>query len=142
MFASITMTIDLPVYPERVFRAWLDSYEHSQFTDQPALVDPKNNIQFQTLGGRVRGEYLSVSPFDRIVQTWEMAEFPQNAPDSKIEFRLEPTCTGSELRINQTGVEMTQTRRMMEWWDDNYFRPMRVYFDNLAGDIPADEGDG
>jgi len=142
MFASITMTIDLPVYPERVFRAWLDSFEHSLFTGQPAQVDPKDNLHFETLGGSVRGKYISVSPFDRIVQTWEMAEFPQNAPDARIEFRLEPTCTGTELKINQTGVEMTQTRRMMEWWDKKYFHPMRAYFDNLAGDLPADEGDG
>lgn len=142
MFASITMTIDVPVYPERVFRAWLDSYEHSQFTGLPARIDPKVSFQFEILGGRVSGTFISISPFDRILQTWRMTEFPLNAPDARVEFSLEPTCTGTGLKIIQTGIEVNQTRRTMQWWDVNYFEPLRRYFETLAGDIPADEGDG
>ncbi len=142
MYASITVTIDIPVYPERVYRAWLDSYEHSQFTGQPAHLSARTGESFSTLGGQVTGVIKALSPFDRIVQTWQAAQFPENDPASEVEITLEPTCTGSELTLIHRGVAATDTRRMLQWWDSTYLRPLRAYFDELVGDYVADMGDG
>ncbi len=142
MFATISMTVDIPVYPERVYRAWLDSYEHSRFTGQPVKLTGKVGEPFSTLSGKVVGVTQVSTPHNRIVQTWNLAEFPQNQPDSTVELTLEPTCTGSQVKVTQTGVEAGSARQMMQWWEDHYLRPLRDYFDELVGDYPADEGDG
>ncbi|MFA5837385.1 MAG: SRPBCC domain-containing protein [Bellilinea sp.] len=142
MFATISMTVDIPVYPERVYRAWLDSYEHSRFTDHPVSISGRVGEPFSTLDGKVAGVTQVSTPFDRIVQTWNLAEFPHNQPDSILELTFEPTCTGSQVKVTQTGVEAGSTRQMMQWWEDHYLRPLRDYFDELVGDYPADEGDG
>lgn len=142
MYASVTITIDIPVYPERVYRAWLDSYEHSQFTGYPAQLTSSAGTRFSTLDGQVTGVIKTLSPFDRIVQTWSAAQFPDNDPDSEVEITLEPTCTGAELRLVQRGVAANDTRRILQWWDETYLRPLRAYFDELVGEYVADMGDG
>ena len=142
MFATISMTVDIPVYPERVYRAWLDSYEHSRFTDHPVSISGRVGEPFSTLDGKVAGVTQVSTPYGRIVQTWNLAEFPQNQPDSILELTFEPTCTGSQVKVTQTGVEAGSTRQMMQWWEDHYLRSLRDYFDKLVGDYPADEGDG
>lgn len=142
MYASIKRTIEVPVYPERVYRAWLDSYEHAQFTGLPAQIIGKMGEGFSTLDRRVTGTVLSLSPFDRIAQTWHAADFPDNDPDSEIELKLEPTCTGSLVTLTQKGVDASRTRQLMQWWQDIYLYPMRKYFDDQVGDYVADMGDG
>ena len=142
MYASITITIDIPVYPERVYRAWLDSYEHSQITGQQAKLSSNAGEPFSTLDGQVTGVIKTLSPFDRIVQTWSVAQFPDNDPDSEVEITLEPTCTGTELTLVHRGVAANDTRRMLRWWDKTYLRPLGAYFDELVGEYVADMGDG
>lgn len=142
MYATISMTVDLPVYPERVYRAWMDTYEHSRFTSQPATITGKAGGKFTALAGQVESVIQVATPFDRIVQTWKISQFPQNAPDSSIELNFEPTCTGAQLKLTHSGVDADITRQMMQWWEDTYFRPLRDYFDALVGDYVSDMGDG
>lgn len=142
MYASIKLTIEVPVYPERVYRAWLDSYEHARFTGLPAQIDGMPGESFSTLEGRVTGIILNLSRFDRIVQTWRIADFPDNDPDSAVELKLEPTCTGSLVTLTHKGVNASKTRQVMQWWQDVYLHPLNNYFDDLVGDTVADMGDG
>lgn len=142
MYASITFTVDLPVYPERVYRAWLDGYEHTLFTGSPAQIEGQVGHSFLTLNGQVKGVIKNLSPFGRIVQTWNTAEFPANDPGAEIELTLEPTCTGTQMTLIHRGVDAGSTRLAMQWWEDVYFRPLRKYFDDLVGDYVADMGDG
>ncbi len=137
---SFEFTINLPVYPERAYRAWLDSGEHSRFTRFPARIDARPGGQFSSLDGSVTGVLETLTPFDRIVQTWQMADFPSS--DSRIELLFEPTCTGSELRLRHSGIPDGKTRQVMQWWEQRYLRPMQRYFDELVGDYVADMGDG
>lgn len=142
MFTSISLTIELPVYPQRVYRAWLDSYEHSRFTHAPATITGIPGEAFATLNNQVIGELLVATPFDRIVQKWRMVEFPDNSPDSTVELKLEPTCTGSMVQWTQSGVAPDKTREVIEWWEQKYLQPLLTYFEELVGEYVADMGDG
>lgn len=142
MYATISLTVEIPVYPERVYRAWMDSYEHSLFTKNKATITGQVGGKFTALAGQVESIIQTASPFDRIVQTWKMSQFPQNAPDSSIELSFEPTCTGAQVTLNHSGVDAAITRQMMQWWEETYFRPLRDYFDALVGNYVADMGDG
>ena len=142
MYATISITVDFPVYPERVYRAWMDSYEHSRFTGNTAKISGKTGGKFITIGGQVKSVIQVATPFTRIVQTWKVTQFPQNAPDLSIELKFEPTCTGAEVELTHHGVDADSTRQVMQWWEEQYFRPLRTYFDELVGEYAADMGDG
>jgi activator of HSP90 ATPase len=135
---SLKISIELPVSPERVYRAWLDSHEHSQFTGSPARVEGKEGGEYTAWDGYIQGKTLVMTPFSHIVQTWRTTEFPEDAPDSEIDLRLEPTCNGMMLTLNHTGIPDGQSRQYMQGWEDFYFRPMLAYFEAIVGDSVAD----
>jgi uncharacterized protein YndB with AHSA1/START domain len=136
---SIKFSIDLPVSPERIYRAWMDSYEHSRFTGSPARIEEKQGGKFTARDGYIQGENQVLSPFGRIVQTWRTTDFPADSPDSTVEIKLEPTCLGSQLTLTQTGIPDGQSQRYMEVWEKDYFRPLLAYFEEIVGDYTADQ---
>ena len=139
MAESIEITFDLPVYPERFFRAWTDGWEHGQMTASISQIDAQVGGAFSGLSGLVEGEFLALTPFDRIQQSWRMNALPG---DSTIELRLEPVCTGTLGHFTHTGLPNGLGRRMAEWWEETYFQPIQRYFGELVGEYAADMGDG
>lgn len=141
MFATIEMVIEIPVYPERVYRACLDDFELAQITRQPAYIVPKVGGELRLLGGKVTGEFRRIVPYNCLEMTWHvMGE--ALAPDSQIVIRIEPTCVGSLFRILHHGVDLSRVQDMLQWWENNYLRPFQTYFENLVGDYMADLSDG
>lgn len=139
---SFEFTVEFPVYPERVYRAWLDGGEISQITGQAAQIEDKAGGKFSIMDGQVTGEILTASPHDHIVQTWKMANMPETDEEMKIDLAFEPTCTGTEMVLTHYGVPDGRTREAMAWWDENFLHPMRAYFDEIVGEYVADMGDG
>lgn len=138
MAETINFSVDLPVSPERVYRAWLDSYEHSRFTGHPAQIDPHPGGQYSSLDGAVSGRILLATPFNHIVQSWRSVEFPPGSPDSHVDLKLEPTCLGAQLTLIQTGIPDGLSRPVLERWEKAYLRPLRDYFEAIVGDQTVD----
>lgn len=138
MADSLKISVDLPVSPERVFRAWLDSYEHSQFTGSPAKIDPRVGGKYTAWNGYIRGQTIVKTPFNHIVQSWRTAEFPAGSPDTKIEITIEPTCLGCQFTLVQTGLPDGQASQYLPGWEDYYLRPLLVYFEKQVGDTAVD----
>ncbi|WP_299028023.1 SRPBCC domain-containing protein [uncultured Thermanaerothrix sp.] len=141
MFGTIEIDIEIPVYPERIYRAWLDSFEHAQFTHKPARIEAKEGGSFWALDGRVWGRLHRIVPYNHITQSWQVQDEPVSA-DSSIEIRIEPTCTGSLFRVWHHGVKVESAKAMIGWWEVNYLRPLQDYFEALVGDYIADLSDG
>jgi uncharacterized protein YndB with AHSA1/START domain len=135
---SIRFSVDLPVSPERVYRAWLDTGEHSRFTGSPAKIDASVGGKYTALDGTIQGETRVMTPYSRIVQTWRTDEFPAGAPDSEVEIELEPTCLGSQLILNHTGIPDGQSKQYLKEWEEKILRPLSQYFDELVGETPVD----
>lgn len=139
--ATIEYSIEIPVYPERVYRAWLDSGEHSRFSGEAAHIQAWAGGEFRALGGRVTSRLTRLLPHDCIEQTWQVEGLPLE-DDSRISLTLQPTCTGCELKLRHQGVPVSSNRALLAWWEQVYLRPLRAYFDALVGDYVADMGDG
>lgn len=139
MAESIELSFDLPVYPERFYRAWTDGWEHGKMTASSAKIDAQVGGTFSLLSGLVEGEFLALTPFDRIRQTWKMVSLPA---DSCIDLWLEPVCTGTLVHFTHTGLLNGSGRQMAGWWEETYFRPIKSYFETLVGEHAADMGDG
>jgi len=138
---TVEFTFDLPVYPERVFRAWLDSGEHSRITGLPARIESKPGGSFSSLDGLVSGEMQVITPVNRILQTWSVPGISP-AGQGRIELDFSPTCTGCDVKLIHRGILDGQSRQALAWWERTYVLPLRRYFDEWVGEYPADEGDG
>ncbi len=138
---TIDFTIQLPVYPERVCRAWLDSYEHGRFTGSFARITPHVGGSFLALDGKVESQLLALSPFDHIAQSWKITGEAEEAV-MRLDLFFAPTCTGCEMKVHLENIPDGYSRDLMRWWEDVYLRPFSAYLDALVGEYPADEGDG
>lgn len=138
MAESLEFKFDLPVSPERFYRAWFDSYEHSQFTGSPAQIESRAGGPFTAWDGYIQGKTLVMTPFSHIVQSWRTSDFPPGSPDSQIDLKLEPTCLGAQVTLFHTGIPDGQAKQYLEGWEEYYFRPLLEYFDAILGGAPVD----
>ncbi|MDP2312844.1 MAG: SRPBCC domain-containing protein [Pseudomonadota bacterium] len=114
----------LPVAPDAIFAAWLSSEGHSEMTGAAATVDPDG--RFTAWDGYISGTTVSVEQ-TRIVQRWRSTDFPEEAPDSRLEILLEATPEGTLVTFLHTEIPDGQGPNYDQGWEDFYFTPMRVW---------------
>ena len=142
MAESLKFSVQLPVYPERVYRAWLDGGEQRKMTGKAARIEAQEGGNFSLLDHGAEGKILALIPHDKIVQTWRTPDFPQGSLASRVELRFEPTCTGTELVLDHSGIPDGHSQKMLKVWETELFRPMLRYFEEIVGEYTADMGDG
>jgi len=118
----------LPVPPETVYHAWLDSAQHAAFVGAQAEIEGRVGAEFRMWDGYITGRNLALDPPRRIVQAWRTTEFPDGSPDSRLEVRLEPEGKGTRITIVHTELPPGQGSEYEEGWKENYFEPMERYF--------------
>jgi activator of HSP90 ATPase len=133
MAETVQFSVDLPVSTERVYRAWLDGYEHGRFTGSPASVDGRVGGKYTAFDGTISGETLVMTPYNRIVQTWRTSDLAPGSPDMQIELKLEPTCLGAQLTLIHSGIPDGKSAEYLQNWEQRYFRPLLDYFEELVG---------
>ncbi len=113
---------------ERIYRAWLDSREHSEFTGSPAQVDPTVGGKFTAWDGYISGKTIELEPFHCILQAWRTTEFPEESPDSQLEIQIEDAEGGAKVTLIHTDIPDGQGEDYRQGWDEYYFQPMQRYF--------------
>jgi activator of HSP90 ATPase len=128
MSESLEVSTVLPAAPEQIYRAWLSSQAHSDFTGSPAEIDPRLGGQISAWDGYIQGTILALEPFRRILQAWRTSDFPEGAPDSMLELRLEAVEGGTQLTLIQMEIPDGQGEDYRQGWTEYYFQPMLDYF--------------
>ena len=113
---------------ERIYRAWLDSQEHSGFTGSPAQVDPAVGGEFTAWDGYISGSTIELDPFNRILQNWRTTEFPEDSSDSRLEILFEDVKDGAKVTLVHTDIPDGQGEDYRQGWEEFYFQPMQSYF--------------
>jgi activator of HSP90 ATPase len=117
-----------PVSPKRIYEAWLDSNEHTAFTNSEAKIDPVVGGDFSAWDGYITGKTILLEPYTRIVQSWRTTDFPEDAPDSILEILIQPADVGCQVILNHTGLPDGRADEFEQGWEDYYFAPMQGYF--------------
>jgi activator of HSP90 ATPase len=125
---KLTVSVDLPVQKEVLFRAWLDSAEHSSFTGSEAVIDPSVGGSFSAWQEYISGKTLEMDFPNRILQSWRTTEFDDSDADSKLEILFESNKNGTRLTINHSDIPDGQGDMYREGWEEYYFKPMLEYF--------------
>ena len=121
----------IPVNIERVYKNWLNSEKHSAFTGGKARIKPVEESDFSAWDTYIVGEILELDYAKRIYTTWRSDDFPPGHPNSKCEVLFEEHPRGTLITINHTGIPMGQKEDYMEGWVDNYFAPMKEYYNRF-----------
>lgn len=125
---AISLTTFIPVSPQQLYQAWLNSDEHSRMTGGAATCQPMVGGRFTAWDDYVQGMNVVLEPGKRIVQSWRSADFPQEAEDSRLELVFEAIAGGTMLELRHTEIPEGQGDDYKEGWQEHYFAPMKVYF--------------
>jgi len=127
---SFSISVILDAAPGILYEAWLSSNEHGAFIGDTAKIAAKVGGKFSIWDGYITGKTIELEPPGRIVQTWRTTEFPEDAPDSKIEILITKTKNGSKLTINHSELPPGEAPEYKQGWKEYYFVPMKEYFKN------------
>ena len=146
MLEAFQVSAVIPARPERIYEAWLDSTEHSEFTGGSATIDPVIGGRHTAWNGYIEGTTIELEPGRRIVQTWRSSEFPDDSADSRLEVQFKPHESGTEVTILHSEIPEGQGSNYETGWVDHYFVPMKSYFaraiEAIIGGSPSESGDG
>jgi activator of HSP90 ATPase len=120
----------LPATPKEVYNAWLSSNKHGQMTGGKVSIKPLNGTDFSAWDGYITGKNIELFPYKKIVQSWRTTDFEDSDPDSQIEIHLNEHGSDCELTLIHTNIPDHQPD-YEEGWKDNYFIPMKNYFETL-----------
>ena len=125
---SLRVSATFPVPPADLYARWLSSEGHAELTGAGAEVDGRVGGRHAAWDGYIEGETLELDPGSRIVQSWRTAEFPDGAPDSRLEVLFEAVPEGSRVTLVHTEIPAGQGERYLQGWEEYYFSPMRARF--------------
>lgn len=125
---SLKMKIVLPVKADKLYKAWLNSKEHTLFTGAEAKASDKVNGKFTAWDGYIEGKNVELIPGKKIVQTWRTSEFADDAPDSKLEITFEEKAGKTTLNLAHSNLQKGDAKKYTDGWKQFYFTPMKQYF--------------
>jgi activator of HSP90 ATPase len=113
---------------DRVYAAWIDSEQHGAMTGSKATIDPKIGGRFTAWDGYCEGRNLELVQGRKVVQSWRSTEFPDDAPDSRLEVRFEDHPDGCRVVIVHTDIPEGMGEKYESGWATSYFEPMKKHF--------------
>ena len=118
----------IPAKPADIYKAWLSTKGHTAMTGSAAKINGNVGGKFSAWDGYIFGKTLDLTSDQRIVQAWRTSEFPDDAPDSRLEVLLEEAKSGTKVTFIHTELPKGQAASYRLGWEDFYFKPMKEYF--------------
>ena len=125
---GFTLSAVIPARASEIYKAWLSTKGHTAMTGSPAKMNGRIGGKFSAWDGYIFGTTLELTPDQRIVQAWRTSEFPNEAPDSRLEVDLKEVRGGTKVTFTHTQIPDGQADSYRQGWEDFYFRPMQSYF--------------
>lgn len=136
--AEFQDSIEIEAPPQAVFEYLTTNEGMTAWMGQYADLDPTPGGRFAVdiAGYPVRGEYLVVEPFQRVVVSWGFAgsdELP--AGTSRVEFLLTPITGGTRVDLRHLDLPESEVRGHAHGWA--HFMP-RLKVAGAGGDAGPD----
>jgi uncharacterized protein YndB with AHSA1/START domain len=118
----IERTITIGASPETVFRLLTDPSQYVRWKGTIAELEPRPGgtfrVQFADQKQVASGRYVEVVPNRRVVFTWGWEGDSMVPPGSStVEIDLEPTGSGTRLRLVHRGLPDAGVAQHAEGWD-------------------------
>jgi activator of HSP90 ATPase len=116
--------------PEEVYRAFLSSKVHTQFTGSEAKCSSRVRGRFTAWNKYISGKNVELVKGKKIVQEWKTSEWPEGYEPSILKISLKKKGTGTELSMIQSRVPASQVDEYDKGWYESYWEPLKQYFGN------------
>ena len=127
MSSMITLAVDLPAKPTRLYDMYVNAKQHSAFTGAPVKIAARVGARFEAFGGVLSGTILQVVPKRLIVQSWRSTNFGKRDVDSTLILRFLPNGKSGRIELTQVNVAERDFGGVSEGWQKYYFVPWRAY---------------
>lgn len=121
---NIHQTVSIKAPVSVVYKALLDSRQHSRITGSKAVIGSKPGSPFSVWEGGIHGITLRLIPEKKIVQAWRNEEWPKDHY-SVASFSFQKAGKGTKLVFDQYGVPTNEYRGISAGWKTYYWTPMR-----------------
>lgn len=128
MTDNIKLSITVPVEPNIIYNAWLDSKTHSAFTRSKVHISKKVGSRFTAVDGYVEGEVKQMILSKQIVMSWRTTDFPDDAEDSLLTVNFENLSGATKVILVHENLPEGDGKKYRKSWKDNYFVHMKDYF--------------
>lgn len=127
MADTIHQEISLDAAPDRVYEAFMDSKQHSEFTGG-AETTISNEIggPFSCHGGQITGRNIELVPGKRIVQAWR-ADGWEDGLYSVVRMELSEDNGRTSLVLDHTGFPDGAKEMLEQGWNMRYWEPMNRF---------------
>ncbi len=129
MTGHIHQEVLLDAPPHRVFKAYMDSAEHTAFTGGPAEIGAGDGDAFSCHSGQISGRNIEIGRDALIVQAWRVANW-EPGQYSLVRMELKPEGDGTRLVLDHAGVPTDAKEHIDGGWHTMYWEPMKKH---LAG---------
>jgi uncharacterized protein YndB with AHSA1/START domain len=126
--AKIHQEVTFATTPAKVYRALIDSSEHTKFTGAPAEIGTDVGNAWSAYGGRIGGRHVELVDGVRIVQTWRAANWPPGV-HSVVRFELKADGNGTKVVLDHDAVAEDQVQHLDGGWSKMYWEPLRKYLE-------------
>jgi uncharacterized protein YndB with AHSA1/START domain len=124
---TVTIAVDLPAAPARLYRMYLSPREHAAFTGAPVRIAARAGAKFSAFGGALSGTVLQVIPNRLIVQAWRSTEFGKRDIDSTLVLAFSAVKGGGRIELTHVNVAESDFAGVSAGWAKYYFNPWRNY---------------
>jgi activator of HSP90 ATPase len=114
--------------PDDVYRAFLSSKIHTEFTGSEAKCSAKVGGRFTAWDKYISGKNLELVEGKKIAQEWKTSEWPQGYDRSILKISLKNKGGGTQLSMIQSRVPASQVDQYDKGWYESYWEPLKQYF--------------
>jgi activator of HSP90 ATPase len=125
---SVRASAVIPASAKEIYSAWLSAKGHAAMTGSAAKGTARVGCRFTAWDGYIEGKNLELVPPSLIVQAWRTSDFPDDAPDSRLEITLADAKGRTRITLTHTDIPAGQAKGYKQGWIDFYFKPMKEYF--------------
>lgn len=130
---TVTMAVEFPASPARLYRMYLDPKQHAAFTGSPVTIAARAGAKFEAFGGALSGTILQLVPNRLIVQSWRSTHFGRRDTDSTLVLSFCKVEGGGRIELTHVNVADVDFAGVSEGWSTYYWVPWRQYLTNPKG---------
>ena len=129
---TITLAVDLPASPAKLYRMYLDPKQHAAITGAPVTIAARAGASFKAFGGALSGTIFQVVPNRLIVQSWRSNVFAKSDLDSTLLLAFCPAKGGGRIELTQVNVADRDFAGASEGWSKYYWLPWRALLETIG----------
>jgi activator of HSP90 ATPase len=118
--------------PEDVYRAFLSSKLHTEFTKSEAKCSARVRGRFTAWNKYISGKNIELVEGKKIVQEWKTSEWPEGYEPSILKISFKKRGEGTQLSMIQLRVPASQVDEYDKGWYESYWEPLKQYFRTKA----------